>query len=103
VITPSIPTETVVADLDDVAGRRDDPQAPHTGGEAAEANAGTVRRGRDRAGDLLGDDVALVRQREPIRPERHPELADRRRRPDDDAAPARIDRADATEPAQVEQ
>src|SRR5439155_9265245 len=62
-----------------------------------------VRRGGDRAGDLLRDDVALVRKREPRLPQRLAELADRGRRPDDDAPPVGIDRADARELRQVEQ
>src|SRR6266576_2854948 len=93
----------VLPDLDDVAGRGDDPHAPHARRKAAEPQAGAVRGGRDGAGDLLGDDVALVCKREAFRPEWHAELADRRRRSDDDAAATRVDRTDASEPAQVEQ
>ena len=59
--------------------------------------------GRDGPGDLLGDDVALVRERQPCRPERLAELADRRRGPDDDPAAAGVDRTDAAEAAQIEQ
>ena len=97
------PVRLVLADLDDLAARRDEPQAAHSRREAPEPQARSVRRRRDRAGDLLGDDVALVDEREPRRPERLAELADRRRRSDHDAAALGVDRTDTPEAAQVEQ
>ncbi len=93
----------VFADVDHLTARRDDAHAAHGRREAAELQARAVRRGRHGAGDLLGDDVSLVREREPARPQRLAEVADGRRGADDDATALRIDRADAAEPAHVEQ
>ena len=62
-----------------------------------------MRRGRDRARDLLGDDVALVREPEPFGPERLAELADRGRRPDDDAPRIGIERLDPRQLREIEQ
>ena len=54
-------------------------------------------------GDLLRDDVALVREPEALRPERLAELADRRRRADDDAPGSCVERVDPRQAREVEQ
>ena len=95
--------QVAVGRLDDVAGRGDDPEPAHRGREAAVLETRAVRRGRDRAGNLLRDDVALVREPEPLRPERLAELADGGRGTDDDAPPIGVERADPREPREVEQ
>jgi hypothetical protein len=62
--------------LDHLAGARDDAGPAQGRGERAEANARAVRAGADRATDLLGVDVALVREREARLPQRLAERPD---------------------------
>jgi hypothetical protein len=66
------------ADVANLAGGGDEPDAPHHAREALVADPGPVGGGRDRTSDVLGVYVALVLERQALLPQRLVELPDRR-------------------------
>ena len=87
VITPSAPSADACRPPRSASGPRDssstlpvgrdEPQPDDLRRQVREADAGPVRRGRDRARELLAVDVALVLHREPARSELLAELMER--------------------------
>jgi hypothetical protein len=85
----------VDVEIEDVAVGLDEAHADRLGREAAERDPGAVRAGRQRAGDRLRIDVALIGERQPHAFERAADVADPGSRAHGDALARQIGADDA--------